>query len=543
MKPLSWSAVLLLAAACAGPDGIQPSKSAALEEVSLTPGILTLGDSTRIAATLTARNTTADSIVLVYHGQRIRQSGGTFDQWLTPDTTGSLGVTLIGYARGAENPTAELGLFVIASHGPLDIVLILTDDQRFNTLQYMPRTLSLIGQQGVEFTNAFASTPLCCPSRASILTGLHTHNHNVLTNFAPLGGATVFADTSTIATWLQAAGYRTALIGKYLNDYNKLQPWPYRPPGWSVWQAFRLPEYYQYTMVLGSQEVVYGSAPQDYSTNMLADSAVSFIANTPSSQRILLVFAPYAPHRPAIPAIEDVGTFGHLPPWRPPSYDEADLSDKPQWVQNLPRVSASYADSTDAFGRKQVESLQAVDRAVERIITVLATAGRLDSTAIIFTSDNGLAWGEHRYFIKNCVYEECIRVPLLIRAPGVSPRRESHLVELIDLAPTISHWAGIGDPPARVNGVDLGPLLASAAVPWRSKILLEVLGLSGQSVDEGLFSAVRTDRYLYAELTTGEKELYDLESDPFQLENLAADAGMAGLMAQLKALLDPLRVE
>lgn len=518
-------------------------QSAALTGTGITPGSVVLGDSVHVTATLTVQHTTADSIVLVYHGQRIQQAGASFDRWLTPDTTGGLGVTITGYAEGAESPTEELGLVVTAPPpaGPLDIVLILTDDQRPETMQYMPRTLSLIAQQGVTFTNAFASTPLCCPSRASILTGLYTHNHGVITNFGPTGGARVFVDTSTIATWLQAAGYRTGLIGKYLNDYNHMQPWPYRPPGWSVWKAFKLPEYYQYTMVEGSQEVVYGSSPADYSTEMLATAAVDFIANTPANQRLLLVYAPYAPHAPALPAVQDDGAFSHLPALRPPSYDEADASDKPLWVQALPRVSQAKSDSNDVFRRRQVESLQAVDRGVERIVSALAAAGRLDSTAIIFASDNGLVWGEHRFFTKNCVYEECIRVPLLIRAPGVVPRQDDHLVELIDLAPTIARWARIDSLPAPVNGLDLAPLLRSAGAPWRTEILLEVLARLQPPATEGLFSAVRTDRYVYSELTTGERELYDLMNDPFQLENIAEDPGMAGVVAQLKALLDPLK--
>ena len=548
MKPpdaLVLVGLALTLTGCSGPDNTQPSRSAALEAVTLSPDELILGDSTHITATLAVEHTTGDSIVLVYHGQRIVQSGAVFDDWLIPDSTGESAVSITGYADGVSSPTVARTLTVHPPlpDGPFDIVLILTDDQGTNTLQYMPRTRALIGQQGVEFTNAFASTPLCCPSRASILTGLYTHNHNVLTNFGPAGGATVFADTSTVATWLEARGYRTGYLGKYLNDYIKLQPWPYIPPGWTDWQAFKSPDYYQYTIVSGAAEVPHGSAPADYSTDVLADAAVDFIATTPASQRLLLVVAPYAPHYPAQPAVQDVGAFSHLPPLRPPSYAEGDVSDKPLWVQGLPAVTQLQSDSSDALFRRQVESLQSVDRAVERIYNALAAAGRLDSTVLIFTSDNGLSFGEHRFFTKNCVYEECIRVPLLIRAPGTLPRQDGHLVELIDLAPSIAGWAGIGPPPARVNGLDLGPLLARSDAPWRSEILLEVLAQTMAPAVEEPFFAVRTDRYLYSELVTGEVELYDLQADPFQLTNLAADPGMAGLRVQLKALLDRLKAQ
>jgi arylsulfatase A-like enzyme len=520
-------------------------ESSTLTAVTLSRDTLTLGDSTRLQGTLTPINTTADSLVLEYGGTRVRQMGGSFDAWITPGAIDTSNVILTGYATGAHAraDTIELVVQPVPTPGRLNIVLILTDDQRFNTMQYMPITMSLIGNQGVQFTNAFASTPLCCPSRASILTGLYTHNHHVITNFAPLGGAPAFVDTSTIGTWLQDAGYRTALIGKYLNDYNKLTPWPYRPPGWSVWQAFKLPEYYNYTLVVGTNEVHYTFAPQDYSTDVLTARAVQFIQSTPDSQPLFLYYAPYAPHGPAIPAQQDIGTFNNLPLWRPPSYNEADVADKPVWVQNLASVSQAKSDSNDLFRENQIESLQAEDRAVGQIIQALADAGRLDSTAIIFASDNGITWGEHRYFTKNCAYEECIRVPLMIKAPGVLPRQDDHLVELIDLAPTMAFWARLPAPPAKVNGRSLAPLLTNANAPWRSEILLEVLARLQPPATEALFSAVRTDRYLYSELTTGEKELYDLQNDPFELDNLSGDPAMVGLMAQLKTLLDPLKLE
>lgn len=534
--------VALVGTACGAPDNNQPSRSAVLVGAGLSPATILLGDSTHVVATLAVEHTSADSIVLLYRGQRLSQQGGSFDHWLVPAGTGDSSVTITGYAADAASPTVQLDLTVMpaAPSGPLDIVLILTDDQVPGTLQYMSRTMSLIGQSGVEFTSAFASTPLCCPSRASILTGLYTHNHHVLTNFGPTGGATVFVDTSTVATWLQRAGYRTALFGKYLNDYPKLLPWPYVPPGWSVWGAFKTPEYYQYELVTTTGETAYGSAPQDYSTDVIADAAVNFIATTPANQRLFLYYAPFAPHFPATPAPQDIGTYGHLPGLRPPNYDEADVSDKPAWVQGLPLAAPLKSDSNDAFYRRNVESLQSVDRAVERIYNALVAAGRLDRTVIIFASDNGIAFGEHRFFTKNCVYEECIRVPLLIRAPGIVPRRDNHLVELIDLAPTIAGWAGI-NPGTKVNGMDLGPLLRNASATWRTEILLEVLAQTQAPAAEGLFSAVRTDRYLYSELVGGELELYDLQSDPFQLANLAGNPGQGNLITQLKALLDGLK--
>lgn len=423
--------------------------------------------------------------------------------------------------------------------GRLNIVLILTDDQRPNTLAYMPRTQALLVSQGVEFTNAFATTPLCCPSRSSILTGLYSHNHGVLGNFPPIGGAPRFVDTSTIATWLERSGYRTALIGKYLNAYDQLLPFPHRPPGWSTWRAFKVADYGSYVLVEDSVEIPFGAAPADYSTDVLATEAEAFIASTPDSQPLFLYFTPYAPHAPATPAPQDAGSFSSFPPWRPPSYNEADVSDKPAWVQGLPLMTAATSAATDSFVQHQIESLQAVDRAVDRLVQALARSGRLDSTVIIFASDNGMSWGEHRHLTKNCVYEECIRVPLIIRGPRIAPRQDTHLVALMDLAPTIAHLAGL-TPPGTVNGTDLGPLLENPGAPYRQDLLFEVLA---QVLGGATFSAVRTDRYMYSELTSGELELYDLQSDPYELNNLASDPSQAGLIATLRARLLALEAE
>ncbi|MEP7325866.1 MAG: sulfatase [Gemmatimonadota bacterium] len=423
--------------------------------------------------------------------------------------------------------------------GPLNIVLILTDDQRPNTLAYMPRTLALLAAQGVEFTNAFATTPLCCPSRSSILTGLYTHNHGVLSNVPPAGGAPRFVDTSTVATWLQHAGYRTALIGKYLNAYDQLLPFPHRPPGWSTWRAFKVTDYYNYVLVEDSTQVPFGAAPTDYSTDVLSSEAQAFIESTPDSQPLFLYFAPYAPHNPAIPALQDQGVFSGLPPWRPPSYNEADMSDKPVWVRTIPVVTPELSDTMDLFVQHQIETLLAVDRAVDQLLQTLTRTGRLDRTVIIFTSDNGFSWGEHRLFGKDCVYEECIRVPLIVRGPGIAPRQDGHIVALMDLAPTIARLAGIS-PPGKVNGVNLVPLWQNPGAPWRQDLLFEVLA---QVLQVGTFSAVRTDRFVYSELASGERELYDLQSDPFQLTNLASDPSQAGLIATLRVRLLALMAE
>ena len=200
----------------------------------------------------------------------------------------------------------------------MNIVFILSDDQRANTMAQMPLTRSLIGTPGVQFVNAFSTTPLCCPARATTLTGLYTHNHHVISNAAPYG-APVFADGSTIATWLQAAGYRTALIGKYLNLYDQKKPWPYQPPGWSYWSAFKVPNYYNYRLVENRKEVPYGSTRELFYSCSARRGA--FIDLTPPRHSFFCIFTIRAPHS-SHPGLGQ--TSWYLPGWHPAPNGEDD---------------------------------------------------------------------------------------------------------------------------------------------------------------------------------------------------------------------------
>jgi arylsulfatase A-like enzyme len=424
---------------------------------------------------------------------------------------------------------------------PMNIVLILSDDQRANTLAQMPLTRSLLATPGVQFVNGFATTPLCCPARATILTGLYTHNHQVLTEAAPYG-ATAFSDVSTIGTWLQGAGYRTALVGKYMNRYDKKLPWPYQPPGWSYWAAFKTTAYYNYRLVENKKEVLYGSATADYSTKVLTSKAVAFINSTPAGQPLFLLYAPFGPHAPATPASADKTLFSTLPKWRPPAFNEKDVSDKPNWVKQLPVLTSTQITTQDNFRLNQLRSLQSVDRGVRDIVNALVNTGRMANTAIVYTSDNGLAWGEHRYRYKNCIYDECIRIPFIVLAPGISPRIDSSFVSLADLAPTFTQWARV-TPPTAVNGQSLVPLLANPGLNWRQELLIEVLATADPASHEGLFSGVRTKRYAYAEYTTGEIELYDVLLDPNQLTNIAGVSANSTLVGQLHSLVAQLKAQ
>jgi N-acetylglucosamine-6-sulfatase len=401
---------------------------------------------------------------------------------------------------------------------PPTIVLIVTDDQRWDTLQYMPTVQSELVGRGVTFTNAFVTNPLCCPSRASILTGRYSHGTGVYTNGGAHGGFDAFHDSSTIATWLHQRGYRTALVGKYLNGYRSL----YIPPGWDHWFAFRVPAgYFDYTLNVNGAFVPFGSAPPEYSTDVLGREAVSFIRQSPNGP-LFLYFAPFAPHfRPAnvfetIPAPRHEREFADLPPWRPPSYNEPDVTDKPAWLRRIARLTPERRALGDSYRRSQLQSLLAVDDAVGQILAALAGTGRLQNTLIAFTSDNGLAWGEHRRFSKFAAYEENIRVPLVVRydALGVGPRVDQHLALNIDLAPTMARAAGTSAPGA--DGRSLLPLLSAPGTPWRRDFLVEHLGGSIPT-----YCAVRTARHAYVQYRTGEEELYDLRVDPDQRVNRA----------------------
>jgi arylsulfatase A-like enzyme len=270
-----------------------------------------------------------------------------------------------------------------------NIVLILTDDQRWDSLLYMPHVRQDLMSNGMKFQNAFVSNSLCCPSRSTILTGNYSHTTGVYTNIAPYGGWPAFhagAESSTIAMWLHDAGYHTALIGKYMNEYGPDNP--FIPPGWDRWAAFEDEvSYYDYTMNVDGSFVSYGHTAADYSTDVLAGYAVDEIEQTPSDQPLFMVVAPSAPHGPAIPAPRDIGTVLGGPTRWPPNVNEGDMSDKPRYMRKLPLIDK--AKLSDRWVRT-METLRAVDDAVHDVVGALRSSGRLDNTLIIYIAgDNG----------------------------------------------------------------------------------------------------------------------------------------------------------
>ncbi len=420
---------------------------------------------------------------------------------------------------------------------PPSILLIVTDDQRWDTLWAMPEVQGSLVGPGVTFEESFTTSSLCCPSRASILTGAYPHTTGVYRQGGRYGGFWSFDDRTTIATQLADAGYRTGFFGKYLDAYQRDALKGYVPPGWDRWVAFVHAEYFDYGLTIDGEVRRYGLEPEDYSTDVLASHAEDFIRGTEGP--VFAFFSPAAPHAPALPAPSDERAFADLPAWRPPSFDEADIADKPAHMQALEALGPEETEHLDDERRNHYRSLQAVDRAVARLLDALEDTGRLDDALVIYTSDNGVLWGEHRWHKKEVPYEEAIRIPLVVRADaivGAGTRTDRHLVANIDFAPTIAEAAGVELPGA--DGKSLVPLLEGRAEPWRRALLIEHMRGTNPIPT---YCAVRTARYLFASYETGERELYDLEADPFQLRDLAGtEPGLEGrLDGTLQSLCDP----
>jgi len=400
--------------------------------------------------------------------------------------------------------------FVGAAHAQPNVVVILTDDQRSDTLHYMPTVESELVGKGINFSNAFVVNPVCCPSRSSILTGRWSHSTGVWGVDGPYGGFHVFNDSSTLPIWLGQAGYQTALIGKYLNGY---EDGSYVPPGWDQWFAHTTNEnaYFDWNASENGNPISFGSEESDYNTDVLGARAAAFIRNS-GADPFFLYFAPKAPHLPATPAPRHAGTFAGLEPWRPPSWNEADVSDKPLYVRSSAPIDAAILDG---MRERQLESLLATDDAVGGIIAALEETGKLHDTLIIFMSDNGFLWGEHRKAHKLVPYDESIRVPLVIRWDALGAQSVSNRFALnVDLAPTIAAAVGIEAPKA--EGKSLLPLLTNTATSWRTSFLIEHYAQPWRVPG---YCGFRSSQWKYVQYTTGEEELYDLRRDPYELHS------------------------
>jgi N-acetylglucosamine-6-sulfatase len=427
------------------------------------------------------------------------------------------------------------------------VVVIMTDDQTYADMAAMPKTRRLIGGAGARFTRSYVSLPLCCPSRATFLTGQYAHNNGVHTNTPPQGGVEALDAQHTLPVWLSAAGYRTSHIGKYLNGYG-LRRRPDVPPGWTDWHGAVDKSTYQmygYKLFENGTLQQYGNFdvedPALYQTDVLRDKAVGAIEGTAPSTPLFLSLAFVAPHGEVMDPGSTTQPFvraaprhvGHFRNLRAPRAfrGERDVRDKPPYVRKLHLADASTAARIRADFRSRRESLLAVDDAVEAVVGALARTGRLDSTYLLFTSDNGFFQGEHRIVKgKYLAYDPSTRVPLLIRGPGIAPGTVSgELVSNVDLAPTLLDATGApADRP--LDGRSLLPFARDARLRTTRPVLHE--GLEAGDIDRdgaqrsgtvGEYHAIRTARYLYIEWLNGAVELYDRARDPGEMHSRHRD--------------------
>jgi len=439
-----------------------------------------------------------------------------------------------------------------------NIIFIFTDDQPYHTVEYMPTVRDVLMKKGITFENGFSTTPLCCPSRASILSGEYVHNNQVYTNTWPMGGAKKFNDSSSYAVWLNEAGYHTAYMGKYLNDYDGLEPYGYVAKGWDEWDVFLgknlhsdddigASQYYlDFSVSENGNVVEYNGEKAIFGADFITRKAVDYISDK-RDEPFMLTMAYYNPHSPYFWAERHDSQFrrtGDLQAaaYRPPNFMEEDASDKPQYLQKLNPISVEKID----ISYKQIlRSLLSVDDGVASVLAALERMGLREKTIIFFITDNGLTVGDHRLGLtKNCAYEACARIPFIVYAPSMFPARtDTHIVGNIDLAPTFAELAGV-TAPDNVNGLSLVPLLKDVNADWRDSILLEHWPTEegiGSKIPE--FYAVRNADWKYVEYSTGEKELYDLKNDPYELENIADKPAHAEIQKQLKMRLDELKKE
>ncbi|WP_433334421.1 sulfatase family protein [Spirillospora sp. CA-294931] len=475
------------------------------------------------------------------------------------------------------------------------VVMIMTDDQWFGSLRAMPRTRALIGDAGTRFDRYHASMPLCCPSRSTYLSGRFAHNNGVRHNMAPLGGYDRLDERNTLPVWLRKAGYTTSHIGKYPNGYGKKNP-RHVPPGWDEWRGSVDPTTYRmwgYRLNENGRLTTYGHPdvedPALYQTDVYRDKAIDFITRRSREGRpFFLDVAFLAPHsegrrrrgepKPEVrkaprPAPRHRGAFAREPLPRPPSFDEADVSDKPPFLRARPRLDRRTVDAITASYRGRLASLLAVDEAVEKIVAALRANGRLADTYLLFTSDNGFLFGQHRIPSgKFVAYEASSHVPMLMRGPGIPPGGVSReLVGNADLAPTIAAIAS-ARPTHALDGRSLLPFARDPRRRTARPILHEAAegaGTASRAAPDDVsagrqaaqgdldqdgpshpvrgngasagYEAIRTERYLFVRYSRGGAELYDLRADPHELDSRHDDPRYARVRRYLEDRLDELQ--
>ncbi len=411
-----------------------------------------------------------------------------------------------------------------------NVILVIADDMRKDSLPWMPKTLAAIAENGVNFTNAFSTHPICGPARASMLSGLSSRQSGVVSN----GSGSLLTGSDVVAAWMQQGGYRTGLFGKYLHQVSA----PALPPeGWDEWQELLTYDYLGFDLNINGRVTRFPESA--YSTDVLAKSLFRFIRKN-REKPFLAVYAPYAGHAPYTASPDHEGLLANVDPPRGPNFRQDDLAGKPAWVKFMKHFNGlAEADVIDGH-RNQLRSLLALDDAVGGVDYLLEKLGLTDNTVVIFVSDQGILQGEHWSRTKFAAYEEVIRIPLSIRFPRrySSPRSSDAMVITADIATTIASFAGVAVPAGR-QGVSLEAFLSGQMLP-RDHILIESSG--------GFFThpsrAIRSEQWKFiASHPRGKPdrmffELYDLQSDRYELTNLSGDPDHAAVANQLRQALD-----
>jgi N-acetylglucosamine-6-sulfatase len=482
-----------------------------------------------------------------------------------------VGAVSTGAHQRVKPPKVLQGLFPVPPGGDAppaarpNIVFVLTDDLSMDLLRYMPRVQAM-ERHGLTFKNYFVSDSLCCPSRSSILTGNFPHDTHVFTNFGPEGGFHAFYEHGdqghTFALALQRAGYRTGMMGKYLNGYmdaegaatdgssaRAVQP-TYVPPGWSEWDVagWGYPEF-NYRMNEDGSIHEFGDLPSDYLTDVMAGRGVDFINRAAAAdQPFFLELATFAPHYPYTPAPRDAADFPGLRAPRPLSFNRLPTH-APSWLHTHRQLGRRQLARIDTVFRLRAQDVQSVDRMIGRVEAALRANGIARDTYLVFSSDNGLHTGQYRLMPgKLTAFDTDIHVPLVVVGPRVSPgARTGAMAENVDLAKTFAQLAGTtmaGD------GHSLVPVLRGGTpAGWRNAVLIEHHGPRMSPLDPDFqqrasgnpwtYEAMRTRAFLYVEYTDGEREFYDLRHDPFELRNIASrltPAERSELHAGLRAM-------
>ncbi len=460
--------------------------------------------------------------------------------------TRSSGSPHVGAGAGGVARTGGVTATGGATPARPDIVFVLTDDLSMNLLRFMPH-VGAMERRGLTFKNYFVSDSLCCPSRASIFTGDFPHDTGVFSNFGPGGGFNAFYERGderrTFPIALQRAGYLTALMGKFLNGYMETSghaadgaitsvPASYVPPGFTDWDVagWGYPEF-NYTLNQNGSLRRYGHQTSDYLTDVIARDGVSFINQAAKRDKsFFLELATFAPHSPYVPAPRDAHDFPGLKAPRPPNFDVLPTH-PPKWLAGHPRLTRRQIVKINSAFRRRAEAVQAVDRMIGTIERTLTADGIARDTYLIFSSDNGLHTGQYRLMPgKLTAFDTDIHVPLVVVGPGVPAGRSTgDMAENIDLAKTFSAIAGTT---LRSDGHSLlGLLHGHDPRRWRNAILVEHHGglmspfdpdyQQSPSGNPSTYEAMRAPGFLYVEYKDGEREFYNLRTDPFELHNVA----------------------